>query len=124
MMLGVYFLQQWFNLTDPAAEDALYGSVSMRRFIGLDPGQEAAPGETTIGRLRHLLERNNLGEALFQYFLEYPETHGIEAGKGTIAEAPSPMRLSSVRRPRRRTRTAAATPICTRHARATRGFSA
>ena len=63
MMLRVYFLQQWFNLSDPAAEDTLYDSVSMRRFIGLDLGQERAPDETTICRFRHLLERNNLGEA-------------------------------------------------------------
>ena len=63
MMLRVYFLQQWFNLSDPAAEDTLYDSVSIRRFIGLDLDQERAPDETTICRFRHLLERNNLGEA-------------------------------------------------------------
>ncbi|MEQ8230880.1 MAG: IS5 family transposase [Gammaproteobacteria bacterium] len=87
MMLRIYFLQQWFNLSDPAAEDALYDSISMRRFIGLDLGQEAAPDETTICRFRHLLERNNLGEALFQYVLEYLESNGIKVGKGTIVDA-------------------------------------
>lgn len=66
MMLRIYFLQHWFNLSDPAAEDALYDSVSMRRFAGRDLGQEAAPDETTICRFRHLLEQNELGEALFQ----------------------------------------------------------
>jgi IS5 family transposase len=63
MMLRIYFLQQWFNLADPAAEDALYDSVAMRRFAGVDLGQSPAPDETTICRFRHLLERNNLGEA-------------------------------------------------------------
>lgn len=87
MMLRIYFLQQWFNLSDPAAEDALYDSVSMRRFAGLDLGQEAAPDETTICRFRHLLEQNELGEALFQYVLEYLETNGIKVGKGTIVDA-------------------------------------
>lgn len=87
MMLRIYFLQQWFNLSDPAAEDALYDSVSMRRFIGLDLGQQAAPDETTICRFRHLLEKNQLGEALFQYVLEYLETNGIKVGKGTIVDA-------------------------------------
>lgn len=87
MMLRIYFLQQWFNLSDPAAEDALYDSVSMRRFVGLDLGQEAAPDETTLCRFRHLLERNHLGEALFQYVLEYLEASGIKVGKGTIVDA-------------------------------------
>src|SRR5690606_37297029 len=87
MMLRVYFLQQWFNLSDPAAEDALYDSVSMRRFIGLDLGQERAPDETTICRFRHLLERNNLGEALFEYVLDYLEANGIKVGRGTLVDA-------------------------------------
>lgn len=87
MMLRIYFLQQWFNLSDPAAEDALYDSVSMCRFVGLDLGQQAAPDETTICRFRHLLEKNQLGEALFQYVLEYLGTNGIKVGKGTIVDA-------------------------------------
>ncbi len=36
-MLRLYFLQQWFNLSDPAAEEALYASLAMRRFVGIDP---------------------------------------------------------------------------------------
>jgi len=87
VMLRIYFLQQWFNLSDPAVEDALYDSVSMRRFVGLDLGQQAAPDETTICRFRHLLEKNQLGVALFQYVLEYLETNGIKVGKGTIVDA-------------------------------------
>lgn len=87
MMLRIYFLQQWFDLSDPAAEDALYDSVSMRRFAGLDLGQAPAPDETTICRFCHLLEQNNLGEALFQYVLEYLEGNGLKIGKGTIVDA-------------------------------------
>jgi IS5 family transposase len=45
-MLRIYCLQQWFNLSDPAAEEALYDSVSMRRFVGIDLGREAAPSST------------------------------------------------------------------------------
>jgi IS5 family transposase len=30
-MLRIHFMQQWFNLSDPAMEDALYDSESMRR---------------------------------------------------------------------------------------------
>ena len=47
-MLRIYFLQQWFNLSDPAVEDALYESPSMRGFVGIDLGREPAPDETTV----------------------------------------------------------------------------
>jgi IS5 family transposase len=87
LMLRIYFLQQWFNLSDPAAEDALYDSLAMRRFAGLDLGQSPAPDETTTCRFRHLLERNELGEAIFQYVLEYLDEHGIKVGNGTIVDA-------------------------------------
>ena len=41
-MLRVYLMQQWFNLSDPAAEEALYDSAAMRAFVGIDLGREAA----------------------------------------------------------------------------------
>lgn len=85
-MLRIYFLQQWFNLADPAVEDALYDSMAMRRFVGLDLGQMPAPDETTVCRFRHLLERNKLGKKLFQHVHAYLEAHGIEVGKGTIVD--------------------------------------
>ena len=47
-MLRLHFLQHWFNLSDPAAEEALYDSLSMRRFVGIDLGREPVPDETTI----------------------------------------------------------------------------
>src|SRR5512134_3668995 len=46
-MLRIYFLQQWFNLSDPGVEEALYESVSMRNFVGIDLGREPVPDETT-----------------------------------------------------------------------------
>ena len=52
-MLRLYFLQQWFNLSDPGLEDALYESAALRRFAGIDLGREAAPDETTICNFRH-----------------------------------------------------------------------
>jgi len=57
-LLRIYFLQLWFNLSDPAVEEALYDSAAMRNFAGVDLGSEAAPDETTICKFRHLLERN------------------------------------------------------------------
>jgi IS5 family transposase len=63
-MLRIYFLQLWFNLSDPAVEEALYDSVAMRAFVGIDLGVEGAPDETTVCKFRHLLERNKLGKVL------------------------------------------------------------
>ncbi len=47
-MLWIHFLQHWFNLSDPAAEEALYDSRALRRFIGIDLGREPVPDETTL----------------------------------------------------------------------------
>jgi IS5 family transposase len=60
-MLRIYFLQQWFNLSDPAVEEALYESLSMRGFAGIDLGREPVPDETTVCKFRHLLEQHDLG---------------------------------------------------------------
>jgi IS5 family transposase len=57
-------LQQWFNLSDPGAEEALYDSAGMRQFVGVDLGCESAPDETTVCKFRHLLEAHHLGEQI------------------------------------------------------------
>ncbi len=87
MMLRIYFLQQWFNLSDPAAEEALYDSASMRRFAGVDLGEAPAPDESTICRFRHLLENHHLGVTLFQQVHRHLEAQGIKVGTGTIVDA-------------------------------------
>lgn len=87
MMLRVYFLQQWFNLSDPGAEEALYDSSSMRRFAGIDLGEMPVPDESTVLRFRHLLETHRLGEKLFQQVHAYLEGQGIKIGTGTIVDA-------------------------------------
>jgi IS5 family transposase len=86
-MLRIYFLQLWFNLSDPAVEEALYDSESMRRFAGIDLGQESAPDETTVCKFRHLLERNKLGKKLLSTVNEYLARNGIKISKGTIVDA-------------------------------------
>jgi IS5 family transposase len=55
-MLRLHCLQQWFNLSDPAVEEALYDSRAMRQFVGIDLGREPVPDETTICKFRQLLE--------------------------------------------------------------------
>ena len=57
IMLRTYFVQQWFNLSDPGVEELLYESAAVRRFVGVDLGVAPAPDETTVLRFRHLLER-------------------------------------------------------------------
>src|ERR1700685_4083184 len=59
-MLRIYFLQQWFNLADPAVEEALYDSATLRQFAGIDLGGEPVPDETTVCNFRHLLEKHKL----------------------------------------------------------------
>lgn len=86
-MLRIYFLQHWFNLSDPGAEEALYESRSMCRFAGIDLGSEPAPDETTILNFRHLLERHALGEQLFQAVGDYLQAQGMKIANGTIVDA-------------------------------------
>jgi len=66
-------LQQWFNLSDPGAEEALYESPVLRRFAGVDLGPVPAPDESTILQFRHLLEKHALGGAMLQAVNEYLE---------------------------------------------------
>lgn len=86
-MLRIYFLQHWFNLSDPGAEEALYESRSMCRFVGIDLGREPVPDETTILNFRHLLERHELGNQLFQSVGEYLQNQGMKIANGTIVDA-------------------------------------
>ena len=60
-LLRIHFMQQWFGLSDPAMEEALYDVPMYREFVGLDSGIERLPDESTILRFRHLLEEHELG---------------------------------------------------------------
>lgn len=86
-MLRIYFLQQWFNLSDPAMEDALYDIESLRRFAGIEWGQDEVPDETTILKFRHLLERHGLTKKLFRKINEHLEQRGLLMRQGTIVDA-------------------------------------
>ncbi len=86
-MLRIYFLQQWFNLSDPGVEEALYDSATMRDFAGIDLGRESAPDETTICRFRHLLETHDLGRRLFEEVHRHLEANGLKVSTGTIVDA-------------------------------------
>ena len=86
-MLRIYFMQQWFNLSDPAAEDALYDSESMRRFAGIELVDDAIPDESTILRFRHLLEQHRLTEQIFGLVRGLLEQKRLLLKSGTIVDA-------------------------------------
>jgi IS5 family transposase len=87
IMLRIHFLQQWFNRSDPAAEEALYDSPVLRRFAGVDLGQAPAPDETTILQFRHLLEKHDPGGAILDTVNRYLDSRGIRIASGTIVDA-------------------------------------
>jgi IS5 family transposase len=86
-MLRIYFLQQWFNLSDPQAEDAIYDSESMRRFARVELGDEVVPDESTILRFRHLLEQHGLTHAIFDAVADLLEERRLLLRSGTIVDA-------------------------------------
>ena len=87
IMLRTYFVQQWFNLSDPGVEEALYESSALRRLVGVDLGVAPAPDETTILRFRHLLERHELGGLMLDAVNIHLEARGIRIATGTIVDA-------------------------------------
>jgi len=86
-MLRIYFLQQWFDLSDPQAEDAIYDVESMRRFVGVDLSEDVVPDESSILRFRHLLEAHRLTEAIFSAVRGLLEARGLLVKAGTIVDA-------------------------------------
>ena len=86
-MLRIYFLQQWFNLSDPGVEEALYDSAVMRQFVGIDLGCEPAPDETTVCKFRHLLEAHQLGEQILGQVNLHLQAQGVRITTGTIVDA-------------------------------------
>lgn len=86
-MLRIYFLQQWFDLSDPAAEDAIYDIEPMRRFVGVELGEDDVPDESTILRFRHLLEEYALTKAIFAEVGSLLEEKRLILKSGTIVDA-------------------------------------
>jgi hypothetical protein len=85
-MLRIYFMQNWFNLSDPQAEDSLYDIESMRRFAGIELAEDVIPDETTILRFRHLLEEHRLTEGIFAEVRALLEERWLLLKSGTIMD--------------------------------------
>ncbi|OIP81464.1 IS5/IS1182 family transposase [Candidatus Kaiserbacteria bacterium CG_4_8_14_3_um_filter_38_9] len=87
MMLQIYFLQQWFNLSDPGVEDMIYDRASFQKFLGIDLLADRVPDETTILNFRHLLEEHQLQVRFFDIVNELLEERGLIKKDGTIVDA-------------------------------------
>ena len=86
LLLRIHCVQLFYNLSDPAMEDALYDSVAVQRFVGLT-ARDPRPDETTILHFRHLLERHHLGEGLLVEITQHLATQGLRLREGTIVDA-------------------------------------
>jgi transposase, IS5 family len=86
-MLRIYFVQQWFHLSDPAVEESLYDSAALRAFVGIDLGREPAPDETTVCKFRHLLEEHHLGGEMLETVNLHLQSQGVRITTGTIVDA-------------------------------------
>lgn len=86
-MLKIYFLQQWYALSDPAAEEAIYDRNSFQKFLEIDLLSHRVPDETTILNFRHLLEEHKLQERFFAAVNELLESKGLLMREGTIVDA-------------------------------------
>jgi transposase, IS5 family len=86
-MLRMYCIANWFNLADEACEDALYDIPAFRDFCRIDLGRERVPDATTLLHFRHLLEKHQLGAALFAKVGELLLANGMKLSGGTIVDA-------------------------------------
>lgn len=86
-MVRMYLVANWFNLGDEACEDALYDIAAFRDFCRIDLGRERVPDATTLLHFRHLLEKHQLGAALFAKVGELLLANGMKLSGGTIVDA-------------------------------------
>jgi IS5 family transposase len=86
-MLRIYFLQQWYGLSDEALEDGLYDSIAMRTFAGIDLAVETVPDATTLLKFRRLLVEHDLTRALFDEIGIMLCQRGLLMKEGTIVDA-------------------------------------
>jgi len=86
-MLRIHYLQQWFGLSDPAMEEALHDVPLYREFAGLGDGVSRLPDETTILRLRHLLEAHDLAVDMLRVVNDILQAKGLMLRTGTVVDA-------------------------------------
>lgn len=84
IMLRMYLVSNWFNLSDPQTEDMLNENMAVRNYVGLSGD---APDETTLCKFRNLLETNGLTEKFFQHLHEILVRNKVLLKEGTIVDA-------------------------------------
>lgn len=87
LMLKIHFLQQWYNLSDPAIEEAIYDRLSFQKFLGFDCFGGVVPDETAVLRFRHILEERDLSKSILSIVNEYLSAQGLILKEGTIVDA-------------------------------------
>ena len=85
LILKMYLVSQWYSLSDEATEDLLYENQAAKNYVGVDCN--TVPDETTLCKFRHLLERNNLAEEIFNAIAQRLENKGVLLKTGTIIDA-------------------------------------
>ncbi len=86
LMVKVLLLQQWYQASDPAMEEALWERLSFRRFVGLGL-QDDAPDHSTISRFRTRLTAAGLAEPLFAAVTRQLAARGLVVKQGTLLDA-------------------------------------
>ena len=86
-MLRIHFMQQWFNLSDPAMEEALHDMPLFREFAGLEGWGERLPDESTILRFRHVLEEHKLAPEMLKTVNDLLTAKGLMLKSGTVVDA-------------------------------------
>jgi IS5 family transposase len=86
-MLRMYFLQQWYSLSDEGLEDSIYDSQAMRDFVGIDLAREQVPDATTLLKFRRMLEDKQLTAALFEQVNAHLSERGLLMREGTLVDA-------------------------------------
>jgi IS5 family transposase len=85
-MLRIHFMQQWFNLSDPAMEESLHDIALFREFAGLS-WDTALPDETTILRFRRLVEQHKLAPQILGVVNDLLRDKGLMLRRGTVVDA-------------------------------------
>ena len=118
IMLRMYLLQCWFNLSDEGVEDAVYDSYAMRKFMGINFFEENVPDATTLLHFRRLLEEKGIGKLFFDAINRCLERVGRMMRGGTIVDAALISAPSSTKNAEK-----SGIPRCTRRKRETSGIS-
>ena len=87
VMLRMYLMQIWFNLSDEGIEDSIYDSYAMRTFMHIDFNEQQVPDATTLLKFRHMLEKNKIGEKIFADVNKRLDNSGLIMHGGTIVDA-------------------------------------